>query len=212
MMMSCQNSPSSDEDEETALLVVPIILPSTRTTMTTTSMSFRSTKVRMIVIFAGMMLLLVICGGSSTYDVTPRRVPNKQSKKTTKPPVTKPPITQPPVTNSPATKLPTTGPVITLGSGNGDTVCVVATTKFGGASRTTDEGWTRAFETCYQWKKGEKYCWSKSYHSAVNFFECRPDGWSGGDDGWQHVDPFYVKSCGLPCENFAEATSQYALR
>ena len=34
------------------------------------------------------VVLLVIGGASSTPDVTPRRVPNKQSKKTSKPPET----------------------------------------------------------------------------------------------------------------------------
>ena len=204
MMMPYHNSPSSDEDEETAIPLIPTILPSTRTTMTTTSMSYRSTKVRMIAIFAGVMLLLVVAGGaSSTHDVIPRRVPNKHSKKTTKPPVI-----NSPATNSPATKPPTKGFVVTLGSGNNPCVAASKVEKFKGVSITTISwGYSDAFETCYQWKSDKKYCWSKTIYNINNFYECRPFPYSGDDDGWQHVDPKDVldddtkyKSCGPPCQ------------
>ena len=225
MMMPYHNSPRSEEDEETAIPLIPTILPSTRTTMTTTSMSYRSTKVRMIVIFAGVMLLLVVAGGaSSTYDVTPRRVPNKQSKKTTKPlvtnppitqppvikpPVNKPPVTKPPVIKPPVTNSPTKGPVVTLGSlnFNDNAPCLESNATFIGVSTTTSWGKGYAFETCYKYGTEKKYCWSKSY-KAVNgkFFECHPNGdqWDGleGDDMKNVPD-----GCGLACKGMYQAKS-----
>ena len=68
--------------------------------------------------------------------------------------------------------------------------------------KTTCWGEKKPFETCYQFGNDKTYCWSRSGWSDHKSYECRPKGYHGNDDGWQHVDPKYVvpkNTCGPPC-------------
>ena len=151
------------------------MMPYQKLPTTTTTMKYSLSKVRMIAIFAGMMLLL-ICGASSTYDVTPRRVSNKQSKKTTKPLVTKP------LQHDGAPCLPAQG-------------------YFGGITKTTTFGNYDPFETCYK-LNAHTLCWTKSYlrggegsQEAHRYFQCVPNG-----AGWYALERASFNSCGSPCQ------------
>jgi len=100
----------------------------------------------------------------------------------------------------------------------GDDPCLPAGGAFGGVS-TTSNMQRNPFETCYQYGKVEKYCWTKSYRdfdggphsgygSGGGFSPCVPDP-PGGQ--WRTVDPRFVntpgvdpninpKRCGPPCQ------------
>ena len=84
--------------------------------------------------------------------------------------------------------------------------CLPATDTFSGVSTTDDDGSDYAFETCFQLKQLETYCWTKSYYLYIHddgmFFPCEPIG-----DKWhaisaEDVNPVtHPNSCGLPCQD-----------
>ena len=90
-----------------------------------------------------------------------------------------------------------------------DNPCLPAGGAFSGVSTTTNKQ-RDPFETCYQYGKEEKYCWTKSYRNVLRhgFSPCVPDPRGGV---WQTLDPKYVntpgvdpntnpKRCGPPCQ------------
>ena len=98
--------------------------------------------------------------------------------------------------------------------------CLPAPDTFSGISKTAGtwiwSGHKDPFETCYQFRYTDKYCWSHSYYDTdciSSGFECIPEGWYDTDDGWRHdIDPKYVntpgvdpntnpKRCGPPCQD-----------
>jgi len=66
-----------------------------------------------------------------------------------------------------------------------------------------------SFETCYKDGRTGAECWSRSYFvtSFFNigepFFECKPQGYTGNDNGWYFLNSGAAsKTCGSPCQLF----------
>ena len=206
-MMTYQKS---DDEETAAVLLVPTILPTAMTTTTTTMDRRSSLKWMGRVASVAGMLLLVIGGASSTPDVTPRRVPNKQSKNTSKCPET---------TDSGLTTMTTTAAegliVATGGDGNPRYDCEPATGTFSGISTTGK--WREPFQTCYYLAGGfpsgdeNSFCWSNSMGADSSWYECVPVAPAGVWIGWaaerkreiqgfEGRGPSFQGTCGKPCQ------------
>ena len=206
-MMTYQKS---DDEETAAVLLVPTILPTAMTTTTTTMDRRSSLKWMGRVASVARMLLLVIGGASSTPDVTPRRVPNKQSKNTSKCPET---------TDSGLTTMTTTAAegliVATGGDGNPRYDCEPATGTFSGISTTGK--WREPFQTCYYLAGGfpsgdeNSFCWSNSMGADSSWYECAPVapagvwiGWAAARkrevQGFEGRGPSFQGTCGKPCQ------------
>ena len=109
---------------------------------------------------------------------------------------------------------------------DGCTPCVPAPDTFSGISETAGtwkwSGRTDPFETCYQFRDTDIYCWSHSYYDSwgTDWFECIPRpqyenevaGLGTPSHVWHDIDPKYVntpgvdpninpKRCGPPCQD-----------
>jgi len=92
-------------------------------------------------------------------------------------------------------------------SGNDDTTCVPTSGTWGGKSFNGDG--PTSFETCYKYGPTGEECWSKSYNSSFDenqlWKECRPQGYTGDDQGWNFLNSGAATStCGSPCEIVVE--------
>jgi len=89
-------------------------------------------------------------------------------------------------------------------SGN-DKICVPTSGKWGGKS--FNGAGPTSFETCYKNGLTGAECWSKSYindcdgNNGNPWKECRPQGYTGDDQGWDFLNSGAATStCGSPCE------------
>jgi len=86
-----------------------------------------------------------------------------------------------------------------------DKICVPTSGKWGGKS--FNGAGPTSFETCYKNGLTGAECWSKSYfndcdgNNGNRWNECRPQGYTGDDQGWDFLNSGAATStCGSPCE------------
>ena len=187
MMMSYQNSPSSDkDDDDTTLLVVTTI-----TTPTTTTSSHRLKRMDIVAIVAGVVML--VAGGvvwmqdigSSSYN------PSSGSFTTVDGDLTSVDAEHDDVDDC------------TPAGGHGQDAF------FKGTSVTTTFGKDNPFQSCYQNGDEEReYCWSNStprsicnqYGCNTKWYECHPKPKHGPWDSVDLKDVVPYKTCGPPCD------------
>merc|ERR1712238_422390 len=84
----------------------------------------------------------------------------------------------------------------------GDGTCIPASGSTWGGKSFSGGGST-PFETCYRDATGRE-CWSKSYYVWGDWKECRPNGYTGNDQGWNFLNSgAAAPGCGSPCQQFS---------